>query len=98
MRSACTAMVKAPTITIASPAAGATYGVNVKVAASYACSDGGAGVTSCAGPVANGSFINTSSMGTRTFAVTATDTVGNSSTRTVTYTVVSRKNTTGSKN
>ena len=83
---------KAPTITIASPAAGAAYGVSTKVAASYACSDGGAGMTACAGPVANGSLFSTSSpLGTRTFAVKATDRVGNSSTLTVTYTVVSRK-------
>jgi Galactose oxidase, central domain/Kelch motif len=82
---------KAPTIAIASPTTGATYGVNAKVAAGYACTDGGAGMTSCAGPVANGSLINTSPMGTRTFVVTATDAVGNSSTRSVTYTVSSRK-------
>ena len=78
---------KAPAITIASPAAGAAYGVSTKVAASYACSDGGAGMTACAGPVANGSLFSTSPLGTRTFAVKATDRVGNSSTRTVTYTV-----------
>src|SRR5215203_738830 len=51
---------KAPTIAIASPTAGATYRVNAKVAASYACSDGGSGVTSCTGLVANGSLISTS--------------------------------------
>ena len=34
---------KAPTIAIASPTAEATYGLNAKVGASYACSDGGAG-------------------------------------------------------
>jgi hypothetical protein len=82
---------KPAAITIASPAAGATYVVNTKVVASYACSDGGAGTRSCAGPVANGSLFSTSSIGTRTFAVRATDNVGNSSTRTVTYTVVVRQ-------
>ena len=79
---------KAPTIAIALPMAGATYGLNAKVGASYACSDGGAGMTSCTGPVANGSLVNTSSKGTKTFAVTAIDTVGNSSTVSVTYSVV----------
>ncbi len=78
---------KAPTIAIASPTAGGTYGVNAKVAASYACSDGGSGMTSCTGPVANGSLINTSK-GTKTFAVTAIDSVGNSATVSVTYSVV----------
>ena len=79
---------KAPTIAIASPMAGATYGLNAKVGASYACSDGGSGMTSCTGPVANGSLVNTSPRGTKTFAVTAIDTVGNSSTVSVTYSVV----------
>jgi len=65
--------------------------VNVKVVASYACSDGGAGTTSCAGSVANGSLASTSPMGNKTFVVTATDAVGNSSTRSVTYTVTSHK-------
>ena len=79
---------KAPTIAIALPMAGATYGLNAKVGASYACSDGGSGMTSCTGPVANGSLVNTSSKGTNTFAVTAVDTVGNSATVSVTYSVV----------
>jgi len=78
---------KAPTIAIASPTVGGTYGLNAKVAASYACSDGGSGMTSCTGPVANGSLINTSK-GTKTFAVTAIDSVGNSATVNVTYSVV----------
>jgi hypothetical protein len=82
---------KAPMIAIASPAAAARYGVNAKVRASYACNDGGAGITSCAGSIANGSFINTSPMGTKTFVVTATDAVGNPFTRSVTYTVVPGK-------
>ena len=80
---------KPPTITITSPAANATYQLNASVGASYACSDGGSGVASCQGPVANGSPINTSSTGTKTFTVTATDNVGNPSTLTVTYSVVS---------
>jgi hypothetical protein len=44
---------------------------------------------SCQGPVANASPINTSSSGTRAFTVTSTDNVGNPSTFTVTYSVVS---------
>ena len=79
---------KAPTIAIALPMAGATYGLQAKIGASYACSDGGSGMRSCTGPVANGSLVNTSSKGTKTFAVTAVDAVGNSSTVSVTYSVV----------
>ena len=85
---------KGPTITIASPMAGATYVLKANVGASYACSDGGSVLASCRGPVANGSPINTS-MGTKTFVVTAADGLGNSSRLSVTYTVVSRKKTTG---
>jgi hypothetical protein len=79
---------KAPTIAIALPMAGATYGLQAKIGASYACSDGGSGMRSCTGPVANGSLVNTSSKGTKTFAVTAVDAAGNSSTVSVTYSVV----------
>ncbi len=80
---------KPPTITFTSPAANATYQLNASVGASYACGDGGSGVASCQGPVANGSPINTSSTGTKTFTVTSADPVGNPSTLTVTYSVVS---------
>ena len=45
-------------------------------------------MTSCTGPVANGSLVDTSSNGTKRFVVTAVDTVGNSSTVSVTYSVV----------
>jgi probable HAF family extracellular repeat protein len=78
-----------PTITITSPAANATYQLNASVGASYACVDSGSGVASCQGTVANGSPINTSSTGTKSFTVTATDNAGNPATLTVTYTVVS---------
>ena len=78
---------KAPSITLSQPAA-ATYRLNQAVAASYSCSDGGSGVASCAGPVASGANIDTSTAGTRTFTVTATDNVGNASSQSVTYTVV----------
>ena len=80
---------KAPTVTITSPAANATYQLNGSIAASYACTDSGSGVASCQGPVANGSPIDTSSTGTKTFTVTSTDNVGNTTPATVTYSVVS---------
>jgi hypothetical protein len=77
---------KAPGISISQPTAG-SYLLNQSVAASYSCSDGGSGVAACAGPVSSGASIDTSSAGTRTFTVTATDAVGNVSTQSVTYTV-----------
>jgi uncharacterized repeat protein (TIGR01451 family) len=79
---------KSPTITITSPAANATYQLKASISASYACADGGSGVASCQGPVANASPIDTSSKGTKTFTVTSTDKVGNPSTLTSTYSVV----------
>ena len=81
---------KVPAITINSPAAGGTYQLNALVGASYACMDGGSGLASCSGTVANGSPIDTSSTGTKTFTVNATDNVGNSpSPVNVSYNVVS---------
>ncbi len=78
---------RAPVITLATPANGATYPLNESFPAAYTCVDGGAGTTACTGPVANGAPIDTSSTGIRTFVVTAADAAGNSSTATATYTV-----------
>jgi len=75
-----------PSITITTPSAGATYLLNQSVAAGYSCSDCG-GVASCAGPVVSGSNIDTASVGTKTFNVSATDTAGNYSTHSVSYKV-----------
>ena len=80
---------KPATVTVTSPGANATYQLNASVAASYACSDGGSGLATCQGSVASGAPINTSSTGTKTFTVAATDVVGNPSTLIVTYMVVS---------
>jgi probable HAF family extracellular repeat protein len=77
---------KPPVITLTSPT-NSVYLLHKAVAASFSCADGGAGVASCSGSVATGANIDTSSIGTRTFTVTATDAVGNSSSQTVSYTV-----------
>jgi len=76
---------KPPVITITTPAAGGTYIINQPVAAAYGCTDGGSGLATCVGTVANGSNIDTSTVGTKTFTVNATDNVGNASSTTVTY-------------
>ena len=78
---------KGPVISVTTPVNGAGYALNQSVAAAYACSDGGAGQASCTGTVQNGTSIDTSSIGTKTFVVNAADAVGNPSTATVTYTV-----------
>src|SRR5262249_5231646 len=81
--------VTKPTITIATPAQGATYLLNQVVNASYSCQDeaGGSGLSSCNGTVANGAAISTSSVGQQSFMVTAGDNAGNPNSMTVTYTV-----------
>jgi len=78
---------KAPSISIVPPTA-TTYLLNQVVAASYSCGDGGAGVASCSGTVANGANIDTATLGAKTFTVNATDSVGNTSSATMNYSVI----------
>lgn len=76
-----------PVASITTPAAGATYLVNQSLTAAFTCSDARSGMASCVGTVANGAAVSTSTAGTRTFTVTATDLAGNVTTASVTYTV-----------
>jgi hypothetical protein len=78
----------APTITITTPAEGATYTLNQVVAADYSVQDG-AGVLSTTAPVPVGGAIPTSQAGSRTFTGTAGDYAGNTAPRSVTYQVLS---------
>jgi hypothetical protein len=75
-----------PEIMIVSPREGAVYKMNDPVVASYSCTDV-SGVAGCVGSVAIGAAADTSTVGTKYFLVTATDTAGNVSTRSVIYTV-----------
>jgi hypothetical protein len=79
--------MKAPRIIITAPA-NSTYLLGQTAAASYLCTDGGSGVASCTGPVANGNPIDTTALGAKTFTVKAVDNVGNTSSVSVTYQVV----------
>jgi hypothetical protein len=78
-----------PAISILAPVNGAHLAQGAVVDASYGCADnpGGQGLANCAGPVPNGARIDTSTAGAKTFTVTATDNVGNVSTKSVSYTV-----------
>jgi len=76
-----------PTIVIQSPSPSATYSLNQAVAAAYSCSDSQSGVATCTGTVANGSNIDTTSPGVKTFTVNASDNAGNQSSSIVSYTV-----------
>ena len=80
----------APQVSLVTPATGASYEQHASVEAGYSCSDaaGGAGVASCNGTVADGAEIDTSSVGTKSFSVTATDGAGNQTTVTRSYTVI----------
>jgi hypothetical protein len=77
-----------PTITLSAPANGATYTQGQTVAASYSCGPPpGTTITRCAGPVADGSAIDTTTLGQHTFTATATDADGITATQTATYSV-----------
>ncbi len=78
---------KAPTITITAPAS-ALYLLNQSIAANFTCLEGGAGVATCDGTAPNGGNIDTASVGSKAFTVSATDNVGNSaSPQSVSYNV-----------
>ena len=68
------------------------YDLGQQVAASYSCKDedGGSGLATCSGTVGNGENVDTSSVGEKSFSVSATDNAGNPASKTVTYRVVDR--------
>jgi hypothetical protein len=79
-----------PTATITAPVDGAKIPQGDDVKAAYACADeqGGSGVDTCVGDMADGASIDTAALSTKTFSVAATDKAGNTHTETVSYTVV----------
>lgn len=78
-----------PTINITTPAAGGTYTLGQSVAASYSCTPHEmSSLAECAGPVANGAPLDTSTLGQHSFDVDAEDSQGGTSSKSVTYTVV----------
>jgi hypothetical protein len=68
-----------PTIAIASPADGVRFLVGASASASYSCNDGGSGIDSCVGTVADGGALDTYTPGSFALAVNAADKAGNSS-------------------
>ena len=77
---------RAPAIAITRPA-GDTFTLDDEHAASYDCTDGGSGIDACAGDVANGAALDTSTPGPHTFGVSATDKAGNTASASASYTV-----------
>jgi hypothetical protein len=82
-----------PTISITSPADGATYELGAQVLADYSCADepNGSGLDSCRGNVADDAAVDTGSLGQKTFTVNAGDHAGNTESKSVSYTVVDTK-------
>ena len=78
---------KGPSVSLTAPPNGAVYILNQSVLASFSCTDGGSSLATCSGTVTNGASLNTASVGTKTFSVTATDAVDNSTNVTNPYTV-----------
>ena len=72
-----------PAITIITPAAGSSYNKGASVASSFSCTSA-VSIAACSGPAT----VDTSTPGTRTFSVTATDVFGRTASASTTYTVV----------
>jgi hypothetical protein len=83
-----TSDVTPPTITVVTPEEGAVYEQGRPISASYACSDDAGEVTQCAGPVASEATLDTSTVGSFTFTVNATDKAGNTASVVRHYSVV----------
>jgi hypothetical protein len=84
----------APTVTLTTPPQGATYTLGESVLADFACDDetDGSGLKSCAGTIDGvaidiGAAIDTATVGSKTFKVTAADNQGNSTVVTHSYSV-----------
>jgi hypothetical protein len=80
--------VDAPTIDITVPGDGAQYLIDSTVEADYGCADLGSGVEICEGPVADGSEIDTSTVGFHPFQVDAEDYAGNMASEAIQYQVI----------
>jgi hypothetical protein len=79
-----------PAIRFPTPPPGAGYYLGQVVEADYECTDVGAGVATCEGTTANGTAIDTATLGEKTYEVTGTDAAGNTQTFTRKYNVVNR--------
>jgi len=76
-----------PVVAITTPTQGAVYSLNQSVIASYSCIDPDSPSISCVGPVANGTGVDTSTLGSKTFTVVGTDQAGNQGSATSAYSV-----------
>ena len=79
---------KPPAISVTFPENGELVTQGSSISAAYSCTDAGSGVASCEGSVLSGAFLETATLGKHALTVSATDNVGNASTKTVNYTVI----------
>jgi hypothetical protein len=66
-----------PAAAIVTPTSGQSFTVGSVANANYSCQDSLSGIGSCIGSTANGAALDTSSVGSKTFTVIATDNGGN---------------------
>jgi hypothetical protein len=80
---------KAPTVTFTTPSGAGTsvFALNQSVGSSFTCQDGGSGVAALAGCVAPSS-VDTSTVGSKTFAASTRDNVGNVGSSSASYAVL----------
>jgi hypothetical protein len=79
----------APSVSISNPVSGATFTRGQRVLAGFGCVEGasGPGLSACAGTVANGAPIDTSTTGSHSFTVMAISKDGQAVGRAISYTV-----------
>lgn len=78
----------APKITINAPADGSQYVLKSTINADWSVTDEVSGIDKSNGTVTSGSPVDTSSVGSKEFTVTAADVAGNSITKTIKYNIV----------
>lgn len=79
-----------PVITLTTPQNNAAYILNSTSNAEWTTTDDLSGIAASNGTVTSGSAVDTSTVGTHDFTVTATDKAGNTKTQTITYKVIYR--------
>lgn len=77
-----------PVVTIGAPLDGAEYVLGSDLSVDFTCSDAGSGIKTCTGAPALGAKIDTSTVGTRTLTVTATDNLDRTTVRQVSFKVI----------
>jgi hypothetical protein len=78
---------KAPVMTFLTPAPDASYVLDSSQTVDFECADGGSGLATCSGTLADGAILPTGTVGAQTFTITTSDQVGNADARTISYAI-----------